>query len=72
MSRDGHERRFINRGLTCWLVFAEMSDANADEATRCLEIARGALQAGQYEKAGRFGEKAMKLYPNDEVNFRKV
>lgn len=41
---------------------------NADEAGRCLQIARSALQAGNPEKAARFAEKAMKLYPSDEVS----
>ena len=41
--------------------------ANQDEARKCLEIATGALQIGNLDKATRFAEKAMKLYPNDEV-----
>lgn len=41
--------------------------ANQDEAKKCLEIATSALQIGSLDKATRFAEKAMKLYPNDEV-----
>ena len=41
--------------------------ANQDEAKKCLEIASANLQSGHLEKATRFAEKAMKLYPNDEV-----
>lgn len=32
-----------------------------------MEIARSALERGQYVKAKRFAEKSMKLFPNDEV-----
>ena len=41
--------------------------ANRDEGARCLHIAEQALQAGDIAKATRFAEKAMRLYPNDEV-----
>lgn len=41
--------------------------ANKDEGTRCLHIAEQALQAGDLTKATRFAEKAMRLFPNDEV-----
>lgn len=41
--------------------------ANQDEAKKCLEIASSNLQSGHLDKATRFAEKAMKLYPNDEV-----
>ena len=34
---------------------------------QCLDIAREALAAGALERAAKFGEKAMKLAPNDEV-----
>lgn len=43
--------------------------ANQDEAKKCLDIANAALQAGNLDKATRFAEKAMKLYPHDEVPF---
>ena len=43
--------------------------ANQDEAKKCLEIASSNLQSGHLDKATRFAEKAMKLYPNDEVIF---
>ena len=50
------------------LQIATMGDiANHDEAKKCLDIANAALQAGNLDKAGRFAEKAMKLFPNDEV-----
>ena len=42
---------------------------NKEQAEKCLTIARDALAAGNLEKASRFGEKAMKLYPHDEVSF---
>ena len=41
--------------------------ANKEQAEKCLAIARDALAAGNLEKATRFGEKSMKLYPHDEV-----
>lgn len=44
--------------------------ANQDEARKCLEIAAGNMQSGHLEKASRFAEKAMKLYPNDEVRYK--
>ena len=51
------------------LQIAAMGDvANHDEAKKCLDIASAALQAGKLDKAGRFAEKAMKLFPNDEVS----
>ena len=46
-----------------------MSDvANLDEAEKCLEIAKAALQVGNLDKATRFAEKAMKLHPHDEAS----
>ena len=41
--------------------------ANKEQADKCLDIARQALAANDLGKAQRFGEKAMKLAPNDEV-----
>ena len=41
--------------------------ANKDEAAKALEVARAALNIGALDKAQRFGEKAMRLFPNDEV-----
>ena len=51
-----------------WASYSTMADdANKEQADKCLDIAREALAAGALEKATRFGEKAMKLAPNDEV-----
>lgn len=44
-----------------------VATANKDEGLKCLHIAKQALEAGDVAKAERFGEKAMKLYPHDEV-----
>lgn len=44
-----------------------MSDANRGEAARCLDIARAAAAALDLAKAERFAEKAMRLFPSDEV-----
>lgn len=41
--------------------------ANKDESRKCVEVARAALQAGDLDKAKRFAEKALKLFPTDEV-----
>ena len=41
--------------------------ANQDEAKKCLEIASSNLQSGHLDKAHRFAEKAMKLFPCDEA-----
>lgn len=38
-------------------------EGNRDEAEKCVEIAREALNAGDREKAQRFLQKAEKLYP---------
>ncbi|XP_047654440.1 dnaJ homolog subfamily B member 14 isoform X3 [Phacochoerus africanus] len=38
-------------------------EGNRDEAEKCVEIAREALNAGNREKAQRFLQKAEKLYP---------
>ena len=47
---------------------AGMGDAaNKDEAAKALEIARAALDRGAVDRAQKFAEKAMKLFPNDEV-----
>lgn len=43
------------------------SEANKDAAEQSLGLARSALAAGNLEKAQKFAEKAMKLYPSDEV-----
>jgi len=37
-------------------------EVNRDEAERCIEIALGALERAQPEKARRFLEKAQRLY----------
>lgn len=46
------------------LVFLSSSvmEVNKDEAERCIEIALGALENAQPEKARRFLEKAQRLY----------
>jgi len=41
--------------------------ANQDEAIRCLGIAEANLASGNLDKAHRFAEKAMKLFPNDQA-----
>lgn len=40
-----------------------MNEANKDEAFRSLGIAKKARDAGDTEKARKFGEKAQQLYP---------
>jgi len=42
-------------------------EANKDEGNKCLSIARQALQEKEYEKARRFAEKALRLYPNNDA-----
>jgi DnaJ family protein B protein 12 len=44
-----------------------MSEANRDEAMKCLGIARKARAEGDFAKAKRFAEKAKSLYPCAEV-----
>jgi hypothetical protein len=44
-----------------------MSEANRDEAMKCLGIARKARADGDFGKAKRFAEKAKGLYPCAEV-----
>lgn len=44
-----------------------MNDANKGEAERCLDIARTAAATRDFEKAQRFVDKSMRLYPCDEV-----
>lgn len=48
------------------------TEANKDAAEQSLDIAKSALAAGNLEKAQRFAEKAMKLYPSDEVSSQAV
>ena len=43
------------------------TEANKDAAVQSLDIAKAALVTGNLEKAQRFADKAMKLYPSDEV-----
>lgn len=38
-------------------------EVNKDEAERCIEIALGALESAQPERARRFLEKAQRLFP---------
>lgn len=40
-------------------------EANKIEAEKCLLIAKEAGSKGNYEKAIRFVEKSLKLYPNE-------
>lgn len=44
-----------------------MSEANKDEAFKCLDIARAALKAGETARAEKFAQKALKLYRCDQV-----
>lgn len=44
------------------------TEANRDAAEQSLDIAKSALAAGNLDKAQKFAEKAMKLYPSDEVS----
>ena len=46
------------------------AEANKDAAVQSLDIAKSALAAGNLDKAQKFAEKAMKLYPSDEVSLR--
>ena len=48
------------------------TEANKDAAEQSLDLAKSALAAGNLEKAQRFAEKAMKLYPSDEVSSQAV
>ena len=42
--------------------------ANHEQAVKCTEIARAALETNNLEKARRFADKAMKLHASDEVS----
>ena len=44
-----------------------MAEANSGEAGRCLDIARRALASEDYDRATRFAEKALRLYPSDQA-----
>jgi len=44
-----------------------MAEANSGEAARCLDIARRALASEDYDRAARFAEKALRLYPSDQA-----
>ena len=48
------------------------TEANKDAAEQSLDIAKSALAAGHLEKAQKFAEKAMKLYPSDEVSSQAI
>jgi hypothetical protein len=41
--------------------------ANKDEAFKCLDIVRAALQASDYARAEKFAAKALKLYRCSQV-----
>lgn len=40
-------------------------EGNKDGAEQCIEIAKSAMSAGNYDKAEKFLEKAERLYPTD-------
>jgi DnaJ family protein B protein 12 len=42
-------------------------ESNKEEAIRCLRLAETCWRSGQVEKAERFAQKAMKLYPSNEA-----
>jgi len=42
-------------------------ESNKEEAIRCLHLAETCWRSGQVEKAERFAQKAMKLYPSNEA-----
>ncbi|KAF5835555.1 hypothetical protein DUNSADRAFT_7208 [Dunaliella salina] len=44
-----------------------MSEANKEDAAKCIAIARQALSQKDFAKADKFAAKAQKLYPGDEV-----
>eukprot|EP00878_Enallax_costatus_P010006 GHUV01010444.1.p1 GENE.GHUV01010444.1~~GHUV01010444.1.p1 ORF type:complete len:210 (+),score=83.47 GHUV01010444.1:158-787(+) len=44
-----------------------MSEANKDEAFKCLDIARAALREGNTPRAEKFAQKALKLYRCDQT-----
>lgn len=44
-----------------------MASGNADDAEKCLRIAREALREGNAAKAERFAEKAYRLFPTAKV-----
>lgn len=45
-----------------------MSEANKDEAFKCLDIARAALKSGDTARAEKFANKALKLYRCEQVS----
>ena len=44
-----------------------MASVNSDEASRCLDIARDAVTAGDYNKALRFIDKSKRMHPSERV-----
>ena len=46
-----------------------MAEANSGEAGRCLDFARRALAAHDFDRATRFAEKALRLYPSDQARW---
>jgi hypothetical protein len=42
-------------------------ESNREEAFRCLRLADNYLKQGDKDKAGRFGQKAQKLFPTSEA-----
>ena len=69
MLREAKYFKFVCKlGVAYRLHIVSMAtEANRDAAEQSLEIAKGALATGNIEKAQKFAEKAMKLYPSDEV-----
>jgi hypothetical protein len=43
------------------------TEANRDEARKCVVLARRALEAGELDKAERYANKAQRLYASMEV-----
>lgn len=62
LSRLSRQRRALRRS-----GFAAMQEANREQAHRSREIAEAALAAGDLERASRFANKALRLFPHDEV-----
>jgi hypothetical protein len=49
-----------------------MSEANKDEALRCLSIAQQALKDGDLQRAEKFGHKSLRLYRTEGVSARRA
>jgi DnaJ family protein B protein 12 len=42
-------------------------ESNREESLRCLKIAENYLRQGDYERAERFAQKAIKMFPSNEA-----